>query len=126
MTQGADGVSSRRGVSFVAFAIAVCIAARPAMVRKIVITLALTAAVVLGGNAAAWARGAEFAGPGPGVTGNDTGGIFPYSPDVEPIYHQIAGDHCARWGRFAKITSVHRVYGEYVGFVCYDRPGKIH
>src|SRR5690242_20915722 len=71
MTQGADGVSSRRGVSFVAFAIAVCIAARSAMVRKIVITLALTAAaVVLGGNAAAWARGAEFAGPGPGVTGN--------------------------------------------------------
>jgi hypothetical protein len=98
-----------------------------AMVRKIVITLMLSAAaVVLGGNAAAWAIGGEFAGPGPAVTGNDTGGIFPYSPNVEPIYRQIAGDYCARWGRFAKVTSVHRVYGDYIGFVCFDRPGKIH
>ena len=32
----------------------------------------------------------------------------------------------ARWGRFAKVTSIHRIDGEYVGFVCYDRPGKIH
>ena len=33
---------------------------------------------------------ARFAGPGPGVTGNDTGGIIPYSPDVEGIYRDIA------------------------------------
>jgi hypothetical protein len=100
------------------------------LVRKFAIALAVIAAgalvATLGGSAAAMALGAEFAGPGPAVTGNDTGGIFPYSPDVEPIYHQIAGDYCARWGRFAKVTSVHRVYGDYVGFVCYDRPGKIH
>jgi hypothetical protein len=95
-------------------------------VRNGVLALAGLAAAALGGSAAAWALGAEFAGPGPAVTGNDTGGIFPYSPNVEPIYHQIAGDYCARWGRFAKVTSIHRVYGEYVGFVCYDRPGKIH
>jgi hypothetical protein len=97
-----------------------------AMVRKHVIALAVIAGAGFGGSAAALALGAEFAGPGPAVTGNDTGGIFPYSPNVEPIYHQIAGDYCARWGRFAKVTSIHRVYGEYVGFVCYDRPGKIH
>ena len=100
------------------------------LVRKSIIALAVIGAggivATLGGSAAALAWGAEFAGPGPAVTGNDTGGIFPYSPDVEPIYHQIAGDYCARWGRFAKVTSIHRVYGEYVGFVCYDRPGKIH
>jgi hypothetical protein len=96
------------------------------MVPKLVIALALIAASALGGSATALALGGEFAGPGPKVTGNDTGGIFPYSPDVEPIYHQIAGDYCARWGRFGKITSIHRVYGEYIGFVCYDRPGKIH
>jgi hypothetical protein len=95
-------------------------------IRKILIALAAIAAGALGGSGAALALGAEFAGPGPAVTGNDTGGIFPYSPDVQPIYHQIAGDYCARWGRFAKITSIHRVYGEYVGFVCYDRLGKIH
>jgi hypothetical protein len=99
---------------------------RLAMVRRLTIAIAVSAAVGLGGSGAALAIGAEFAGPGPAVTGNDTGGIFPYSPDVQPIYHQIAGDYCARWGRFAKVTSIHRVYGEYVGFVCYDRPGKIH
>jgi hypothetical protein len=101
------------------------------MIRNVVIALAVIAAAatlpaILGGSAAALAFGAEFAGPGPGVTGNDTGGIFPYSPGVEPIYRQIAADHCARWGRFGKVTSIHRVYGDYVGFVCYDRPGKIH
>jgi hypothetical protein len=95
-------------------------------VRQILIALAVIAAAGLAGNAAALALGAEFAGPGPAITGNDTGGIFPYSPGVQPIYHQIAGDYCARRGRFAKITSVHRVYGDYVGFVCYDRLGKIH
>jgi hypothetical protein len=96
------------------------------MVRKLLIALSMIAAAAFAGSGRALAWGAEFAGPGPAVTGNDTGGIFPYSPDVQPIYHQIAGDHCARWGRFGKITSIHRVYGDYVGFVCYDRPGKIH
>ena len=100
------------------------------LVRKFVIALTVMAAgalvASLGGSVAALAWGAEFAGPGPGVTGNDTGGIFPYSPDVEPVYHQIAGDYCAHWGRYAKVTSIHRFYGEYVGFICYDRPGKIH
>ena len=94
--------------------------------RKFVSVIALALTVGLGGTTAALAWGAEFAGPGPAVTGNDTGGIFPYSPDVEPVYRTIAADHCARWGRFAKVTSMHRVYGDYVGFVCYDRPGKIH
>jgi hypothetical protein len=74
----------------------------------------------------AFANGAGFAGPGPGVTGNDTGGIFPYSPGVEGIYNDIAINHCARWGRLAKVTSIHRKYGDYVSFVCYDRPGMIH
>jgi hypothetical protein len=99
------------------------------MIRNIMIALVFVLAVLATGLRAgtkAMAWGAEFAGPGPTVTGNDIGGIFPYSPDVEPIYHHIATDHCARWGRFAKVTSIHRVYGEYVGFVCYDRPGKVH
>jgi hypothetical protein len=97
------------------------------MVRNIAIALTLGASAALSGSTAALARGAEFAGPGPGVTGNDTGGIFPYSPDVAgPMFHQIAADFCARWGRFARVTSIHRVYGDYVGFVCYDRLGRIH
>ena len=85
-----------------------------------VLGLALTAA------GAAVASGGRFAGPGTGITGNDTGGIFPYSPDVESSYEQIAEGYCARWGRLGKVTSIHRKYGDYVSFVCYDRPGMIH
>jgi hypothetical protein len=92
------------------------------MHRKLLVALGL----ILAAGTTTLASGARFTGPGPGVTGNDTGGIFPYSPAVEPIYQQIADDHCARWARLAKVTSIHRVYGDYVAFVCYDRPGRIH
>lgn len=67
-----------------------------------------------------------FAGVGPGVTGNDTGGIIPYAPDLEGIYRELAADHCARWGRLSHITSVHRRYGDYISFVCIDKPWVIH
>jgi hypothetical protein len=102
------------------------------MSRKLLIALGLAlaiggAAIVPGALASrAMASGAEFSGPGPGVTGNDTGGIFPYSPAVEGIYKDIADAHCARWARLAKVTSIHRKYGDYVSFVCYDRPDRIH
>ncbi len=100
------------------------------MNRKLLCAVAVLAvicgATVLAAGGRALADGANFAGPGPGVTGNDTGGIFPYSPAVEGSFKQIAEGHCARWGRLAKVTSVHRVYGDYVSFVCYDRPGMIH
>jgi hypothetical protein len=65
---------------------------------------------------------AGAAGPGPGLTGNDTGGIIQWTPEVDQTYHDIAATHCARWNRFAGITSVHRTYGDYIGFRCvYDR-----
>ena len=61
-------------------------------------------------------------GPGPGLTGNDTGGIIQWTPWVDHVYRNIAADYCAKWNRQAQITSVHRRYGEYVGFAClYDR-----
>jgi hypothetical protein len=96
------------------------------MNRHVAIALGLLVLALLAGSPKALANGAEFAGPGPGVTGNDTGGIFPYTPNVDAVYQQIAEDWCARWQRFAKVTSIHRIYGDYVGFVCYDRAGKIH
>jgi len=78
----------------------------------------LAAAVVLNSCAA-------YAGlvvPGPGLTGNDTGGIIQWTPDVDLVYRDIAAAHCARWNRLAGITSVHRTYGDYIGFQCiYDR-----
>ena len=57
-------------------------------------------------------------GPGWGLTGNDTGGMIQWTPDVAYIYRDIAAEHCARWNRIARITSVHRWYGEYIGFKC--------
>jgi hypothetical protein len=66
------------------------------------------------------------AGPGPGITGNDTGGIIPYSPGVEAAYRGLAAAHCARWHRLSHITSIHRQYGDYISFVCIDRPHVIH
>jgi len=86
--------------------------------------VALTAALVIGASGIAWAG---LAGPRLGeVTGNDTGGIIPYSPDVEPIYHDIAAAYCAHWFRLAHVTSVHRRYGDYISFVCIDKPWMIH
>jgi hypothetical protein len=85
----------------------------------VALTIGLT--LVAGGAALA-----SFAGPGPWITGNDTGGIIHYSPDIEGTYEQMAQDHCARWRRLSHITSVHRVYGDYISFVCIDRPGMIH
>ena len=67
-----------------------------------------------------------FTGVGPGLTGNDTGGIIPYSPAVEHVYRDLAAAHCAQWGRLSHITSVHRRYGDYISFSCIDKPRVIH
>jgi hypothetical protein len=64
---------------------------------------------------------AGFIDTGPGLTGNDTGGIIQATPDTVHTYKEIAVAHCGRWNRYAGITSVHRVYGDYIGFRCvYD------
>lgn len=49
---------------------------------------------------------------------NDTGGIFPWSPDLRGHYHEIAAAECARWNKIAIVTSVHPHYGDYVAFAC--------
>lgn len=55
--------------------------------------------------------------------GNDTGGIIPWSCENEVDAPAIAGAHCASWNKYARITSVHRIYGDYIGFQCLWRPG---
>jgi hypothetical protein len=72
------------------------------------------------------AAAAAISGPWPSISGNDTGGIIPYAPNLEGLYPQIAGDYCASWGRLSHVTSVHRRYGDYISFVCIDKPGIIH
>jgi hypothetical protein len=99
------------------------------MLRKVLIAfgvLSVAGGIILASGQMALPSGGRFAGPGTGITGNDTGGIFPYTPDVEQAYEQIASDYCARWGRLSHVTSVHRKYGDYVSFVCIDKPYMIH
>ena len=54
--------------------------------------------------------------------GNDTGGIIPWSCENEVDARAIAGAYCAGWNKYARITSVHRMYGDYIAFNCLWRP----
>jgi hypothetical protein len=54
--------------------------------------------------------------------GNDTGGIIPWSCEHEAAARAIAGDYCARFDKYARITSVRRQYGDYIGFQCLWNP----
>jgi hypothetical protein len=54
--------------------------------------------------------------------GNDTGGIIPWSCENEAMALHIAAAYCARWDKYPRITSVHRQYGDYIGFNCLWSP----
>jgi hypothetical protein len=83
------------------------------MRRKSVFAAALALPLLAGGaQAGVW-----------GGHSNDTGGIIPWSPEIAHTYRDIAAEQCARWKKVAIITSVHRVYGDYVGFVCHFARG---
>jgi len=95
------------------------------MRRNLSVAIALTLSLPCAGGVAL--AGAVFVGPPAGLTGNDTGGIISYTPNVRLAdYHEMAENWCARWGRISHLTSVHRRYGDYVAFVCIDHPGIIH
>jgi hypothetical protein len=53
-----------------------------------------------------------------GPKGNDTGGIIPWSVETEVAALTIANDNCSRFGKFARITSIRRVYGDYIAYEC--------
>jgi hypothetical protein len=59
------------------------------------------------------------------VTGNDTGGMIPWSPENEKQAHEMTVAHCAYYGKEAYITSIYRQYGNYIGFACAFPPGYI-
>jgi hypothetical protein len=101
-------------------------AARGKVMRpKLICLAALAASLVCGAQSAL--AGNIIYGPGPGLTGNDTGGIIMYAPGLDRgAYHQLAANWCARWGRLSHVTSMHRNYGDYVGFVCIDKAWMIH
>jgi len=78
----------------------------------------MTLKPLLLGFALALSASAASAGWFDRLKGNDTGGIIPWSPDVQQSYPQMAADHCASYNKVAFITSVHKVYGDYIAFVC--------
>jgi hypothetical protein len=57
-------------------------------------------------------------GPGPGVTGNDTGGIIPWSPMSRKTARAMAAEHCAQYDKYARFTGAVPHYGGYLSFAC--------
>jgi hypothetical protein len=57
-----------------------------------------------------------------GITANDTGGIIPWSPANQLAAREIAAELCARYDKYARITSVHAQPGDYIGFRCVWSP----
>jgi hypothetical protein len=58
------------------------------------------------------------------LTGNDTGGMIAWSPDITRKTAQMMAEaHCDSYGKAARITSFHGWAGDYVGFRC-RRPGS--
>jgi hypothetical protein len=57
-----------------------------------------------------------------GPKGNDVGGIIPWSPEAELAALDIAQANCGRFNKYAAITSVHRVYGDYISYACWWKP----
>ncbi|HEY7301750.1 MAG TPA: hypothetical protein VH684_27995 [Xanthobacteraceae bacterium] len=58
----------------------------------------------------------------PYVHSNDTGGIISWSCEAEAEARSIAAYECGRFGKYPRITSVHRRYGDYIGFQCLWNP----
>jgi hypothetical protein len=54
--------------------------------------------------------------------GNDTGGIIPWSCANEAAAPRAAAGHCAQFNKYARITGVHRQYGDYISFNCFWSP----
>ena len=57
-----------------------------------------------------------------GATGNDVGGIIPWSPEAEQSALDIAQGNCGRFNKYAYITSIHREYGDYISYACWWQP----
>lgn len=80
--------------------------------------IVFAAVLIVGWPMLAFADGSGL-GPGPGLTGNDTGGIITWSPEHQHVARPWAADHCAHYGKAARITSIRARYGDYIAFECY-------
>jgi len=57
-----------------------------------------------------------------GHKGNDAGGIIPWSPEAERAALDIAQGNCGQFNKYAVITSIHRMYGDYISYACWWKP----
>lgn len=77
--------------------------------------LKLAAGVLAAGLLAATQAQAQSVPP---FKGNDTGGIIAYAAFPPEQIRDMAFQHCASWGKIAKLTGVQARYGGYVSFAC--------
>jgi hypothetical protein len=80
------------------------------------VTLALSVMTV------AFALSAPVAHAQAVARGNDTGGIISWSCENEAAAPAIAAAYCAGWGKYPRISSVRRQYGDYIAFHCLWTP----
>jgi hypothetical protein len=64
------------------------------------------------------AAGSSAAQAQPYTFGNDTGGMIVWTPENERWAFVTAEAHCGAYGKLARVTSVYRQYGHYIGFAC--------
>ena len=67
---------------------------------------------------------AACAGPGGGLTGNDTGGIIAFASVTQQEAGELAVAQCARYGKAAHPTGVDRRDGGYYSFACRFDPRR--
>jgi hypothetical protein len=53
-----------------------------------------------------------------GPKGNDTGGVIPWSVENEQHMMLIAQGNCSTYGKLAVVTTIHRVYGDFITYEC--------
>lgn len=59
-----------------------------------------------------------------GPKGNDTGGVIPWSPENEGMAMMLATENCTYYNKYAVITTIHRVYGDFITYECrFEPPG---
>jgi hypothetical protein len=69
--------------------------------------------------ALAMACGLSACGTGPGLTGNSTGGIFPWNPENQANARAYAEEHCGAYGKVPEISRIYARPGEYISFTCH-------
>ena len=65
------------------------------------------------------AFGLAGCGTGPGLTGNSTGGIIPWSPENQASAREYAEQHCGAFGKVPEIGKIYARPGEYISFTCH-------